>query len=326
MIVPQYWAEGRVQHRDGGRQVTIRRFGWSDESQHAAQSHAEKRAQEALQRVLSGEKLPRRDPKVPYNGAEGVPIREEIVARHGGVIITRNAYGARCLNTENVFFIDIDFEEAKPVHKVRPVRIAVVLLVAVAAAVYYHSFLVALIICALGLGVSGAFGFEKPKVTPEEAETKEREAGSRITEFLAAHPDWAFRLYRTPGGLRLVATHQVFDARDPAVEGCFQAVGADPQYARMCRNQHCFRARVSPKPWRIGIERHIRPRPGIWPIVPERMPERIAWVQHYEKVAEPYSACTYLTALGSGVIHPDVAPVVALHDELAKATSGFPSA
>ena len=77
----------------------VRRFGWSDNSQDAAQVNADERAQEALQRLLSGEKLPRREPKVPYNGGEGVPIREEIVSRHGETIITRNSYEARCLNT-----------------------------------------------------------------------------------------------------------------------------------------------------------------------------------------------------------------------------------
>ena len=30
MIVPQYWAEARTRHRDRNRQVTVRRFGWSD--------------------------------------------------------------------------------------------------------------------------------------------------------------------------------------------------------------------------------------------------------------------------------------------------------
>src|SRR5688500_8191871 len=103
MIVPQYWAEGRVQHRAKGRQVTMRRFGWADTSQADAQAHADTRAQEALDRFLSGESLERREPKIPYNGADGVPIREEIVSRHGEAIITRNSYGARCLNTPNVF-------------------------------------------------------------------------------------------------------------------------------------------------------------------------------------------------------------------------------
>ena len=30
MIIPKYWAEARLQHRDRKRQITVRRFGWSD--------------------------------------------------------------------------------------------------------------------------------------------------------------------------------------------------------------------------------------------------------------------------------------------------------
>ena len=48
MIVPAYWAEGRVHEKRDGKQVTIRRFGWSDESQAAAQAHADDRAREAF--------------------------------------------------------------------------------------------------------------------------------------------------------------------------------------------------------------------------------------------------------------------------------------
>lgn len=95
MIVPKFWAEGRQQHRTKGRQVTVRRFGWSDTSQADAQQSADVRVKQALDRILSGEKLARTDPKIPYNGAAGVPIREEIVDRQGETIITRNSYGAR---------------------------------------------------------------------------------------------------------------------------------------------------------------------------------------------------------------------------------------
>lgn len=102
MIVPAFWAEARAQRREQNRQVTVRRFGWSDESLTAAQAHAETRAAEALLRIWSGDKkLLRREPKIAYNGAHGVPIREEIIARQGDAIVTRNGYGAHCLNTPN---------------------------------------------------------------------------------------------------------------------------------------------------------------------------------------------------------------------------------
>jgi len=91
MIVPAFWAEARRRHRDGNRQVTIRRFGWSDASEADAQAMAEARASEALRRLLGGEPLERREPKLAYNGATGVPIREEVLSRHGEEVVTRNA-------------------------------------------------------------------------------------------------------------------------------------------------------------------------------------------------------------------------------------------
>ena len=113
MIVPQFWAEGRIQERIDGRQLTVRRFGWSDDSPVAAQAHADQRTREAFERIVGGEKLERRERKVAYNGADGMPIREEIVERHGEDIVTRNGYGARCLNTPDVLFVDVDFEDAQ---------------------------------------------------------------------------------------------------------------------------------------------------------------------------------------------------------------------
>lgn len=110
MIVPRFWAEGRIQERVAGQQVTVRRFGWSDDSPLAAQAHADQRTREAYDRIVSGETLERRERKLAYNGAHGVPIREEILERQGDSIVTRNSYGARCLNTPDVLFVDVDFE------------------------------------------------------------------------------------------------------------------------------------------------------------------------------------------------------------------------
>jgi hypothetical protein len=145
-----------------------------------------------------------------------------------------------------------------------------------------------------------------------------------VARFVEDYPDWAVRLYRTPAGLRLLATHRPFDPDEPAVRAFFADIGADPVYVRMCLNQQCFRARVSPKPWRIGIGRHMRG--GTWPVPPERMATRTEWIDAYEAAAVGYAACEFLETVGSGVVHPAVAPVVKLHDDLSRATSGRPIA
>ncbi len=128
MIVPAYWAEARLQARFRGRPVVVRRFGWSDEGPAEAQGHADRRANEALNAILAGQVLPRREVRSNY-GVEGVPIREQIVLRDGDVIITRNSYGALCLNSPDVLFADIDHAQP-PAGCVMPAIVAAVVLLA----------------------------------------------------------------------------------------------------------------------------------------------------------------------------------------------------
>lgn len=324
MIVPQYWAESRRQHRAAGRQITVRRFGWSDTSEQDAQANADARADEALQRALAGEKVRLRDPKLPYNGAAGVPIREEIVSRHGDTIITRNAYGARCLNTPNVLFADVDFPQAPPLHYTLGL-LAVLLALALIVGTGYSTGLGIVLAVGSGLVVTwvarkGFAAIQRVRGGPMQATEK------RLERFIQAHPDWGVRCYRTPAGLRLLATHQTFDPTDPQVRDFFQAVRADPVYQAMCRNQQCFRARVSAKPWRIGISAHMKPRPGVWPIALEHQATRDAWVAQYESVAEGFAACAYAHSAGNPNIHPEIKSVMELHDDLCRAHSTLPVA
>lgn len=326
MIVPQYWAEARLQQRQGSRQITVRRFGWSDESQEKAQQHADERVREAFDRVLAGDRLPRREPKVAYNGAEGLPIREEIVQRHGQTVITRNSYGALCLNTPHVMFVDIDFDDPGPAARLRRHLRWPLLVGAVAIGLWWHSWWLRLAAVAAALWLAHVVSHAFHRRQWQENGGPERRAHERITGFAAAHPKWRLRVYRTPAGLRLLVMHRTFDPTDPIVQQAFASLGADPFYALMCQRQRCFRARVSPKPWRIGIARHLAPRPGTWPIKPERMPDRLRWVAEYEKVAAGYAACVYLHEVGSGADDAAAVEVRNLHDALCQAERSLPAA
>ena len=57
----RFGVAARARQRDGNRQITIRRFGWSDVSQDEAQAMADARTSEALQRAIRGEVLIRRE-------------------------------------------------------------------------------------------------------------------------------------------------------------------------------------------------------------------------------------------------------------------------
>jgi len=315
MIVPSYWAEARTTARAKGRDVTLRRFGWSDTSAADAQAQAELRVAEAAQRAASGETVPRRDLKLAYNGAQGLPIREEVLARHGEAVITRNAYGARCLNVPDLLIADVDFGTEPPA----ALRVGLqLLLVGVSVAV-----LLALSVSVVGIiGAIGSYllgSVLTSGLAKRRTDASEERAQQRINGFMARHTDWRLRIYRTPAGLRLIATHARMAADAAQTREFFAAVGADPIYARMCLNQHCFRARLTAKPWRIGIPDHLKPRPGVWPIRPERLPEREAWVRRYEREAEAYAACRFVEALGAGQDAPELMGLVALHDAESKA-------
>lgn len=321
MIIPNYWAEARLQHRDRKRQVTVRRFGWSDTSEAEAQAHADARVREALERVLAGEMLPRRERRVAYNGADGVPIREEIVDRHGDSVITRNGYGALCLNTPGALFADIDFaEHSRPRHVLASMLFVFAMVAAALIASLQVSIAASLVVAFFA---SLLLGVPLPGVLRRTYATlrggRERVAIRRVRRFLHAHPDWRVRMYRTPAGLRLLALHRLFDPREPAVQACFDALGVDPMYARMCRNQNCFRARVSPKPWRMGLQRLRPPYSAAWRPEHADLPARVQWIDAYQRKAQDYASCRHIETLGDGPIDKDADAVRELHDLLCQA-------
>lgn len=318
MIVPNHWAEARTQHQHAGKKVTIRRFGWSDVSEAEALAMAEARAADALRRVLTGEKLARGEPKVAYNGAAGTPIREEVLARHGDAVITRNAYGARCLNSPDALFADIDFTLPSAARHTL-VALAGLAALAAVAGILLTNWTVAFGGLAAALLLAGPLGALACRTMVNANGGLEQLARQRLVAFLTGHPDWNLRVYRTPAGYRVLATHQPFEATAPAVREFFTAIGTDPIYVRMCLNQRCFRARLTAKPWRIGITSHLRPRPGVWPVRAEHLATRTAWVADYETRAADYAACRYLESLGSGVTHDALRPVIELHDQATRA-------
>lgn len=317
MIVPDYWAEARKQHREPGKQVTVRRLGWSTLSQSDALEMAESRATEALTRILSGERLDRRERKTPYNGASGVPIREEVLSRHGEEVITRNSYGAHCLNTPHALFADIDFD-SRGHGRITCALIILLAALSISAGFYFHNWGLPFAVFVFSLLLIDPLASLVFRFSKALRGGSERIARRRIDSFLATHPEWNLRLYKTPGGIRLLATHQAFEPSAPEVQEFFSAVGTDPVYVRMCLNQQCFRARLTAKPWRIGISSHMRPRPGVWPVDPARLHLRTEWIARYEQVATGFAACHFLETLGSGTVHDSIRQVIALHDRESK--------
>ncbi len=323
MLVPKFWAEHRAVKTVRGREATVRRFGWSDHSPEAALEHARARVEEALAALEAGQKPARFEPKVPYNGADGVPIREEIVETHDDVVVTRNSYGALCMNTPDVLFADVDLPEGGGVNFFR--WIGLFLLAAVGGAYLARSgwVLAAGIIASFAL----PFALDAAALAVRRARrVDEKLALERIRAFSETHPRWLLRVYRTPAGFRVLVMHRTFEPGDLETGSFFEALGTDRVYVRMCEKQRCFRARVSPKPWRIGKNTHILPSRGVWPVSPEVLPRRMEWIADYDARSREYASCRFVEELGAGRPDARAEAVRRLHDDACRAHSELPLA
>lgn len=316
MIVPQYWAESKIKKIVKGRQFTIKRFGWSDVSEGEAKANADARLDEAVKELERQGSVRRVDHKVRYNGAEGIPIREEVVARHGDVVISRNSYGALCLNVADVLFADIDCESEVP-FSISAISFLLLSAVSIFVALNLHSWgwLLGLLFAAY-IMTSFVAGLIHKFVMRLNGGA-EQKILNNIHQFSIENPDLHIRLYRTPLGYRILLMNGIYEPGADASVSILENLKADSVYIQMCRNQNCFRARVSPKPWRIGVER-LGPRPGVWPINPDRLEDRARWVKTYEELSINYSSCHFLMKLGSDKVHEKAEFVRQLHDDMCK--------
>jgi hypothetical protein len=119
------------------------------------------------------------------------------------------------------------------------------------------------------------------------------------------------RAYRTPNGLRVIRTDRAVDAESDGAMADLKALASDPLYRALCRRQGCFRARLGPKPWRIGMAAP----PRNFPREPGADPSFREWLAEYEETARDYSACRFVETMGSGGAAPELAPLVQVHDE-----------
>jgi len=127
----------------------------------------------------------------------------------------------------------------------------------------------------------------------------------------------ATRAYRTAAGLRALVTDRAFDPKADATSALLHEVGCDPLYIRLCQVQASFRARLTPKPWRIGMR-----QPGVrWPFDLPDAGERFGtWLARYEAASKAVVACRFVEAIGPATVDPTIAPVLALHDARACGT------
>lgn len=138
----------------------------------------------------------------------------------------------------------------------------------------------------------------------------------------AAAPGVGFRLYRTAAGLRALAVDREFDPAGPEAQSLMQKTGTDEAFARLCRSQKSFRARLTPKHWRCACPKP----PGEHPRAESAKAEFAAWCQRYERAIEELATCRYLETVGSGTPLARLAPLIQLHDRVTRCEEALPLA
>lgn len=276
MNIPRFWAKAERSVLVGAQTYHFVAWKGSDLSANDAQHLASEALKERIAREERGEKLG----QYPKGG---VPLREEIIQdvtfhNERVAVITRNAAGCLVLNTARVMFIDIDFVNAP----------------------YLQGSLKG---CLAALFTTW---FSKPDTRSEE-----ERALDFIKSWHGNHSDWGMRVYRTKRGFRLLVTHDVFNPTSPAVQQVMKELGADERYKRLCASQSCFRARLTPKPWRIKLQKPTTRYP--WETPEQELLQR-EWEEHYHQVIKDYAVCKFVETLGTTNTHPEVQQILLLHD------------
>lgn len=263
-----------------GRSGDFTVWRWSSHNLAEAQSLADQAAQQLADRFQHGDMPAKQGGYYPNR-----PFREQILQEikdasgNTAAVITRNSYGCQVLNTARMMFVDIDLPEPKPVG-------------------FFQKL------------------FGKANSTPPN-KTYDG-ALANIENWTRHRSDWGWRIYRTRAGLRLLATHNLVEADSTVAHEVFEALDADPLYQKLCINQKCYRARLTPKPWRCGVHS----KPERWPWLDEKREKRFQkWETTYQSFAFNWATCQFIRQIGNPSVHPEVQPIVRLHDQVTKAES-----
>ena len=167
---------------------------------------------------------------------------------------------------------------------------------------------------ATGLGMLGKLFGRK---SPEEA------AYDKLRATLEGAGKGTFRIYRTAAGFRAICPGREFDPAGSETRALMEATGTDPWFVKLCLAQKSFRARLTPKPWRIGL----KAPPGQHPREADDQGRFDEWLAEYEEASKGHATCRFLETAGKGgFVGGDDGDLVELHDRLTRANESLPLA
>lgn len=261
----RFWTPTTVVFPTKRGDIEVTAYGHSNDSLDDALRVARERAEAIATWIEAGKPVRWR-----YYGADR-PLREEIVEEveirgRRVAVITRNSYGSLVLNTDNVFFADVDLPRRS-----------------------WRSLW------------RRQDGFERTLV-------------ERIESVVGADPALRLRLYRTTSGFRILLLSQLIPAQEARAGQLLQALGSDRLYVALCKTQDSYRARLTPKPWRIGVRRP----PSRFPFLSaEKERAYREWEREYTAAAAHFATCALVADFGSASPDPTAREVARLHDRAA---------
>ncbi len=284
MRIPRFWAvaegSGTGPH---GERLFRRAWGWSMSSTADALDVAHAHLRSALATVRSGARVGGYYPRTPLRE----PILDEVILDgEQALVVTRNRYGAEVLNTDRVLIADVDL----------PVR----------AAPTAGGWLRRL------FRRPGA-GTGRPAEPPAVVERL-----AAIGAWARANPGLGVIVYRTASGLRVFVTGVEEPTSSARGAQILAELDADPIYRELCRAHGTFRARLTPKPWRLPGLKAPQER---WPYTDGFQ----QWLDRYENAARSYAVCRLLNAWGPAPSTVDE-QILRLHDERTGARLPLPLA
>ena len=293
------------------------------------------------------------------------------------LIVTRNSYGAQVANVDNIAIIDVDNDDllrhiypddydhhgfmpaflvnqSNPTSKIKIWFFVVVFI------------LIASVIAWLGLSwlwllvvmfVATAYLWQQASARDKTRAQKYADDAASLLPYMtdliinrvANYPNESFRLYQTPAGFRIIATHDTISPSDKLVEEWFEYFHADANYVRLSQAQQCFRARLTAKPWRMTEVENNKlakdiPAKDFWfgsdntdveNSIEQRQDElkaRKQWIVDYDRFAQGYRACHYVESMAgkevanNSKVQASIDDFVQWHDRACQVNKALPMA
>ena len=155
------------------------------------------------------------------------------------------------------------------------------------------------------------FGLFKKKVQPDPT----AEYLELLHDWIRESPSRGVRAYRTAGGLRYAITNPAMDPTSDLTRALLDQLRADPRYTTLCKHQECFRARLTPKPWRLNLG--VPNRKLTREALNEGDPDIDNWLSQYAAESESHAVCHLIEELGDiNPATPSTIRILELHDAL----------